>query len=152
MRAMALLLSALMPAGLMPAALVSVALVVVARTLLLRDGLIHQVEHTEIMLSVLKIALGHHAITAARRIPPQLQIFLKQLLGRAADPDIGAIAVEYVVPVERNTSARMMAHTSATTATTTTTSSATAARALVTATHAFHVHSAAVVLSRCGAA
>ena len=105
------------------------------------------------MLSVLKIALGHHPITAARRVPPQLQIFLKQLLGRAADPDIGAIAVEYVVPVERNTPTRMVAHTPATTATAAATaSSATAARALVAATHAFHVHSAAVVLSRCGAA
>jgi hypothetical protein len=42
-----------------------------------------------------------------------------------------------------------MAHTAATAATT---SAATSARAVVTASHAFHVHSVAVVLSRYGAA
>ena len=133
----------------------------VAGPLLLRGGLVHQIENAEIVLGVLEIALGHHPVAAAGRVASQLQIFLKQLLGCAADADVGTIAVEHVVAVERNSASRMMAHTPATTTTTTTAaataaattaSSATAAGALVAATHAFHVHSVAVVLSRCGAA
>jgi hypothetical protein len=108
--------------------------------LILLGRLIHCIQNSKIVLGVLKIAFGHHAIAAAGRITSELKILLKELLGGAADPDIRPIAVEDVVAVERNAAA-MVAHATATTATTT--------RTVVAASHAFHVHSAAVALSRC---
>ena len=113
---------------------------------LLRGSLVHQVQDPEVVLGVLEIPLGHHAITAARRIAAQLQIFLKELLGCAADPDIRAIAIENMIPIERDAAPGMVAYSAPATSTATT-----AARAMVAATHAFHVHTVAVVLSRCGA-
>jgi hypothetical protein len=99
----------------------------------------------------LEVALGHDTVAAARRVTPQLQVFLEQLLRRAADSDVRAVAVENMVPIEWDTAARVVAHSAATTAAAAT-PAATAARAMVAATHAFHVHTVAVVLSRCGAA
>jgi hypothetical protein len=121
-------------------------------TLALLDGsLIHQVQHPKIMLGVLQVSFRHNAVATARRIPAQLQIFLEQLLRRSANPNVGTIAVEHVVPVERNAASGMVAHAPAATVASTTIAAA-AAGAMVAATHAFHVHSVAVLLSRCGAA
>ena len=150
-----------LPVTLLVAALVTIDLLAILTTVriplslialvplppLLSGSLIHQVQNPEIMLSVLEIAFGHHPIAAAGGVPAQLQILLKQLLGRAADAQIRTIAVENVVSVERDPAPGVMAHATAAT-TAATTSSATAARAMVAATHAFHVHSVAVVLSR----
>jgi hypothetical protein len=116
----------------------------------LGDRLVHQVKDPEVVLGMLEIAFRHDAITATGRVTAQLQVFFKQLLGGAADPYIRSIAVENMVPIEWNPTASVMAHTTATTAAAT--PAATTAGAMVAASHAFHVHIVAVVLSRCGAA
>lgn len=68
-----------------------------ALTLLLR--LIHRVQDTEIVFCVLEKCLGRHPVSAARRVAPKLEIFLKQLLSGAADPDFRPVAVENMVAV-----------------------------------------------------
>jgi hypothetical protein len=112
--------------------------------------LVHQVEDTEVVLGVLKIPLRHDPVTTAGRVTAQLQVLFEQLLGGAADPDVWPIAVEDMVPIEWNPASSVMAHTAATA--TAATPAATSARAMVAASHAFHVHTVAVLLSRCGAA
>ena len=39
--------------------------------------LVHHVENAKVMLGMLKIALGHHPVAAAGRVPPHLKIFFK---------------------------------------------------------------------------
>jgi hypothetical protein len=112
---------------------------------LLRGGLVHQVQNAEIMLGILEIAFRHHPVAAARRIATQLQVFLEQLLGGAANADIRSTTVEHVVAIERDTATRVVANCTAATAAT---SAATSARAVIAATQAFQVHPVAVVLSR----
>jgi hypothetical protein len=116
----------------------------------LGDRLIHQVEDAEVVLGMLEIALRHHAVAATRRVTAQLQVLFEQLLGGAADPYVRPIAVEDVISIEWNPTARVMAYTAATA--TAATPATTTARTVVAASHAFHVHTVAVVLSRCGAA
>ncbi|GBQ20590.1 hypothetical protein AA0472_0176 [Acetobacter estunensis NRIC 0472] len=53
------------------------------------------------MFGMLKTGLGGHPITTACRIPPELKIFLEQLLGRAAHPHLWTIAVEDMITVQR---------------------------------------------------
>ncbi len=72
-------------------------------TLLLR--LIHRIQNTEVVLRMLEKRLGSHAVATAGRISTKLQILLKKLLCSAADPDLGPIAVEYMVAVQRHTTA-----------------------------------------------
>jgi hypothetical protein len=97
-----------------------------ARTLtLLRGGLVHQVQNAKVVLGVLKVTLGHHAVATARRVASQLQVFLEQLLRGTAHPDVRAIAVEDVVPIKWDAAPGVVAHSAA--ATTATTSAATAA-------------------------
>ncbi len=139
---MALLTAALMAATLM-------AIDLPGALTLLRDRLVHQVENTKIVLGVLEVTFRHHPVATARRVPAELQVFLEQLLRRAADPDVRTVAVENVIAVEWDSAALVMAHSAAATAAV---STATPARAMVAATHAFHVHTGAVVLSRYGAA
>ena len=57
------------------------------------------------MLGVLEIALRHDPVAAAGRVAAELEILLEQLLRRAADAQIRAVAVEYMVAVERNVAA-----------------------------------------------
>ena len=116
-----------------------------ALDLVLLGSLIHRVQDAEIVFGVLEVAFCRHPVTAAGRVAPELKILLEQLLGGATDPQIGPVAVENVVAVERYVAARVMAHTP--TAAAAPTSAAT--RTMVAATHAFHVHSAAVALSSC---
>jgi hypothetical protein len=146
------LLTPLMPVHLPGTSLIAPLLIapLAAALALLRDRLVHQVEDTEVVLGILQVAFSHHAVATAGRVAAELQVFLEQLLRRAADPDVRAIAVEYVVAVERDATRHMVAHSAAATAATT--PAATPARAMVAATHAFHVHNVAVVLSRCVAA
>ncbi len=113
-------------------------LLAVLRLVLLRR-LVHGVQDTEIVLRVLEVALRHHPVATAGRVAAELEIFLEQLLSRPADPKIGAVAVEYVVAVERDPAAMV----------TNAASAASAARPVVSSTHAFHVHSNAVALSCC---
>ena len=54
---------------------------------------------------MLEISLRHHAVAAAGRIAAELQVFLEQLLGGAADAHVRAVAVEDVVAVERDPAA-----------------------------------------------
>ena len=102
-------------AAALPAALVTVRLARTwTRTLaLLRGGLIHQVQHTKVMLGVLKIAFRHDAIAAARGIAAKLQVFFKQLLGGAANPNVRSVAVEDVVPIHRNAATLVVTDTAA---------------------------------------
>jgi hypothetical protein len=100
------------------------------------------------MFRVLEVALRHHAVTGAGRIAAELQILFEQLLRRAADADIGAIAVEYMVAVERN-SAGMMPYPSAAATATSPAATASTAGTMTTTTHTFHVHAVAVTLSIC---
>ncbi len=94
------------------------------------------------MFRMLEKRLGGNSVATTGRIAPKLQVFLEQLLGRAANTDIGPIAVEDMVTVERDTTAGMVPD-----ATTTTGSAAsTATLAMSAAAHSFHVHSFAVVL------
>jgi len=113
-------------------------------TLLLR--LIHGVKDTEVMLRMLEERLGRHPVAAARRIATKLKVFFEKLLGRAANTDLRPVAVENVVPIERDAAPRRMADRAAGP---TVTTAATTARAMVAATHALHVHTVAVVLSHC---
>ena len=64
--------------------------------------LIHGIEHTEIMLGMLEIGLRLHPVSRSGRITAQLEIFLKQLLGRATDTQIRSVALKNMVPVQRN--------------------------------------------------
>jgi len=114
-------------------------------TLLLR--LIHGVKDTEVMLRMLEERLGRHPVAAARRIATKLKVFFEKLLGRAANTDLRPVAVENVVPIERDAAPRRMADRAA--GPTVTTAATTATRAMVAATHALHVHTVAVVLSHC---
>jgi hypothetical protein len=86
---------------------------------------------------MLEIAFRHHAVARAGRVAAQLEVFLEQLLGGAANADIRAVAVEDVVAVQGLMPAATagLAKTAAA-ATATTTAMAMAAAAA----HPFHVH------------
>lgn len=90
-----------------------------ALLLVLLGGLVHRIQDAEIVFGVLEIALCHDAVATARRIPSQLEVFLEQLLRRAANAEVRAGAVEHVVPVERNVSSGMVANGTATSTATT---------------------------------
>jgi hypothetical protein len=101
-----------------------------ARALLCR--LVDRVQNAKIMFGILEIAFCHHPVARAGRIPPQLQVFLEQLLRSAANPQIRAAAVKDMVPVQRDVAAILPGASAAATA---------AATAPVgTSAHAFHVH------------
>ena len=76
-----------------------------ALLLVLLRGLVHRVEDAEIVLGVLEIALRHHAVARASSVPPELQVFLEQLLRGAAHAHVRAVAVEDVVTVKRDVAA-----------------------------------------------
>jgi hypothetical protein len=128
------ILAALIWASLILAVLLLLLLVLLRR-------LIHGIQDAEIVLRVLKIALCHHAVAAAGRIAAELEILLKQLLRRTADPHVRPVAVENMVSVERDAASAptMVAHP------TPGTSTAAATRTMTAATHALHVHSVAVI-------
>jgi len=79
-----------------------------ALALLLR--LVHRVQDTEVMFRVLEERLGCHPVATACRVATKLQVFLKQLLGGAADADFRPVAVENMVAIQRNAAARVMAN------------------------------------------
>jgi hypothetical protein len=100
-------------------------------------GLVHGVQDTEVMFRMLEERLRRHSVATAGRVAPKLQVLLEKLLGGSADADFRPVAVENVVAIERNRTARMMADGAARSSATTT------ARAMVAATHALHVHTVA---------
>ena len=110
--------------------------------------LVHRVQDAEIVLGVLEIALRHHPVAGAGRVAAELQVFLEQLLGGAADADVGAVAVEHVVAVERDAAGVMADRTASSATAAASTTASTAARTMATSTHTFHVHAVAVTLSR----
>ena len=115
--------------------------------------LVHGIEDAEVVLRMLEVAFRLHAVTAAGRIAPKLEVLLEQLLGRAAQTDVRAVAVENVIAVQRDAAASVMPDVRAAAAAAAAASTAAStARAMIAATHAFHVHGSAVVLSRCGQA
>lgn len=101
--------------------------------------LVHGVQNAKIMFRVLKIALRHHPVAGAGGIAPKLQIFLEELLGSAANPQIRATAVEHVVAVERNIAA-MMANRAAPTTASAAAATPAATITVVASAHAFHIH------------
>src|SRR5208283_5633483 len=107
-------------------ALALLALAAVLLTLLHR--LVHRVQDAEIVLGVLEIAFRHHPVAARGRVAAELQVFLEQLLGGAADADVRAAAVEDVVTVERDVAWGVMADRTA--------AASTATGAMTASTHA----------------
>ncbi len=103
--------------------------------ILLLGCLVHGVQDAEVMLCMLEIALGHHAVSAAGRIPAKLQVLLEKLLRRAADSQIGSAAVKHMVSIEWNPATMMAQPTAAATA-----AAGASAISMTPATHAFHVH------------
>ena len=69
--------------------------------LMLHRGLVHGVQDAEVMLRMLEIPFRHHAISAAGRIAPKLEVFFEKLLRRAAQPQIRPVRVKNMVAVER---------------------------------------------------
>jgi hypothetical protein len=69
--------------------------------LMLHRGLVHGVQDAEVMFRMLEIAFRHHAIPAAGRIAPKLEVFFEKLLRRAAQPQIRPVRVKNMVAVER---------------------------------------------------
>jgi hypothetical protein len=110
--------------------------------LALLGGLGHGVEDAEVMLSVLKVTLGHHAVAAAGRVAAELEVFLEQLLRGAADAHVWAGAVEHVVAVERDAATLLADRLAATAA-----ASTAATWPMIASAHTFHVHEWAIALS-----
>jgi hypothetical protein len=104
--------------------------------LVLLLSLIHGIQNTEVMFRVLEVGFCRNPVSTTGRVAAELEVFLEELLGGTANADFRPIAVEDVVPIERNVSARVMPDRAARS----TAITATTARAMVTATHAFHVH------------
>lgn len=102
--------------------------------LMLHRGLVHGVQDAEVMLGMLEIAFRHHAIPAAGRIAPKLEVFFEKLLRRAAQPQIRAVRIKYMVAVQRLTA------TLATTPATMTELTAPTMTMTAPAAHALHVH------------
>jgi len=127
------------------AALLTLAALLTALRLALLCRLVHGIENTEIVLRMLEVAFRHYPVAAAGRIAAELQILFKQLLGSPADAHVWTTAVEDMIAVQGNIAAGMMADRSASTAAT-----PASTWTVIATTHAFHIHSVAVVLSRCG--
>jgi hypothetical protein len=95
------------------------------------------------MLRMLEIAFRHHAIPAAGRIAPKLEVFFEKLLRRAAQPQIRPVRVKNVVAVERLAAIRTAATPAALAELAAPTMTVTAPAA-----HALHVHVYCVSLFR----
>ena len=110
--------------------------------LMLHRGLVHGVQDAEVMLRMLEIAFSHHAVPAAGRIAPKLEVFFEKLLRRAAQPQIRAVRIKNVVAVKR------LAATLAATPATMAELAAPTMSVTAPAAHALHVHLYCVSLFR----
>jgi len=62
---------------------------------------------------VLKETLRGNPVATAGSVASKLEIFLKELLCRAADTNLRPVAVEYMVSIEWGSTARVVTHTTA---------------------------------------
>ena len=119
----------------------SVTALLVRLHLLLHGG--HGTQDPEIVFRVLEISFRRYPVTGAGRIPPDLKVFLEQLLGSAPQPDIRTNGIEYMVAIERLVAipAPTAASVPELSATATATTATVAAAMALATTHALHVHS-----------
>ena len=61
----------------------------------------HGLDHPEIMVGVLPVRFRHDPIARRRRFAGQRLVFVEHLVGVAADPYVGAAAIEDLVSVRR---------------------------------------------------
>jgi hypothetical protein len=53
------------------------------------------------VICILPVGLGQNAITGGRRLSGQRLIFVENLVRVAANPDVGAAAIENLIPISR---------------------------------------------------
>ena len=58
-------------------------------------------DHPVIVIGILPVGLGQNAITGGRRLSGQRLIFVENLVRVAANPDVGAAAIENLIPISR---------------------------------------------------
>jgi len=58
-------------------------------------------DHPIIVIGILPVGLGQNAITGGRRLSGQRLIFVENLVRVAANPDVGATAIENLIPIGR---------------------------------------------------
>jgi hypothetical protein len=75
-------------------------------------------DNPEIVLGMLKVTFRQHTIAGRRRIARKVEILLMHLIRIAADPNLGAVAVESLVTVRSPGTAVMVVATATTTAAT----------------------------------
>ncbi len=71
--------------------------------LLLR--LVHGIQDAKVMFGVLKECFRRHSVATAGRVASELKILFEELLGSAANADLGPVAVEDVVTIKRDPAA-----------------------------------------------
>ena len=89
----------------------------------------HRLDHAEIVVGVLVIGFGQDAIAGGGRLAGQRLVLVEDLVGIAADPDVGAAAIENLVSIGGAIGAVMLRLVMVSTVTTAATT-ATAARPL----------------------
>ncbi|MDP2329332.1 MAG: hypothetical protein Q8M19_01370 [Reyranella sp.] len=87
----------------------------------------HGLDHAEIVVGVLPIGFGLDSVTRSRRFPGKGLILVEDLMGVAANPDVGATAIEHLISIGRAIGIVMLLVMAV--ATTTTASAATIATA-----------------------
>jgi len=58
-------------------------------------------DHPIIVIGILPVGLGQNAITGGRRLSGQRLVFVENLVRVAANPDVGAAAIENLVSISR---------------------------------------------------
>jgi hypothetical protein len=61
----------------------------------------HGLDHAEIVVGVLPIGLGLDSVARSRRFPGQRLVLVENLMGVAANPDVGTAAVEHLISIGR---------------------------------------------------
>ena len=61
----------------------------------------HGLDHAKVVIGILPIGLGQDAVTRGRSLACQGLVLVEDLVRVAADPDVGAAAVEYLVTIRR---------------------------------------------------
>jgi hypothetical protein len=108
--------------------------------LMLRRSLVHRTDDAEVVLGVLEITFAHHAVARAGRVAAELKIFFEELLRRATNTKVGAVAVEDMVAVQRDAvgaAGTLVTHATAISAAPATVG---AVSTMAATTHTFDVH------------
>ena len=95
-----------------------------------RNEAAHGLDHAEVMVGVLEIGFGEDAIAGGGRFAGQRLVLVEDLVGIAADPDVGTAAIENLVSIGSATGAVMLGLVMVIVATATAATTATAARPL----------------------